>query len=50
MLALAPETVDLGTMARNRSWYTETAPRATAARGEEGVALILDHLRRVIGV
>lgn len=50
MLALAPETVDLGKLADNRSWYTETAPRATAARGEEGVALIMEHLRRVIGV
>jgi creatinine amidohydrolase/Fe(II)-dependent formamide hydrolase-like protein len=50
MLALAPETVDMGKGAENRSWYTETAARATTARGEEGVALILDHLRRVIGV
>lgn len=50
MLALAPETVDMHRMADNRCWYTETAPRATSARGEEGVALILDHLRRVIGV
>jgi creatinine amidohydrolase len=50
MLALAPETVDLDRMAGNRTWYTETAPRATAERGEEGVALILGHLRRVIGV
>jgi creatinine amidohydrolase/Fe(II)-dependent formamide hydrolase-like protein len=50
MLALAPETVDMGRMADNRGWYSESAPRATAARGEEGVALILDHLRRAICV
>jgi creatinine amidohydrolase len=46
MLALAPETVEPERMSENTGWYTETAPRATAARGDEGVAIILDHLRR----
>jgi hypothetical protein len=31
-------------------WWTETAPRATAARGEEGVELALAHLRKVLGL
>lgn len=50
MLALAPDTVDLGQMATNESWYTRTAPLATAAQGEAGVAIILAHLRQVLGV
>jgi creatinine amidohydrolase/Fe(II)-dependent formamide hydrolase-like protein len=50
MLALAPETVEPDRMADNDTWYTESAPRATAALGEGGVRLILDHLRRAIGV
>ena len=50
MLALAPDTVDLGQMATNESWYTRTAPLATAAQGEAGVAIILAHLRQVLGL
>lgn len=50
MLALAPETVMPLRMAENRTWYTETAPRATAAQGEAGVAIILSHLKRLLGL
>ena len=50
MLALAPETVEVGRMAQNDTWYTATAPRATRAQGEAGVALILDHLKTLLGL
>ncbi len=50
MLALAPDTVEPARMDLNRSWYTETAPRATAEQGEAGVALILTHLRQALGL
>ncbi|MCF1709932.1 creatininase family protein [Tabrizicola sp. J26] len=46
MLALAPETVAPWRMAENTSWYTETAPEGSAERGEDGVTVILQHLRR----
>ena len=49
MLALAPELVEPARMAENDTWYTQSAPRATAAQGEAGVAVIMDHLRRVLG-
>lgn len=48
MLALAPDTVDLGRALDGDHWYTETAPRATAALGEAGVAIALAHLRAVL--
>jgi creatinine amidohydrolase/Fe(II)-dependent formamide hydrolase-like protein len=50
MLALAPETVEPARMADNTGWYTATAPRATQAQGEAGVAVILDHLRNLLGL
>ena len=50
MLALAPDTVDLGQMGANDSWYTQTAPLATVAQGKAGVAIILAHLRQVLGL
>jgi creatinine amidohydrolase len=50
MLALAPEVVEMDRMAENRGWYTEGADAATADLGERGVALILDHLRAVLGL
>ena len=50
MLALAPETVEAGRMAENHGWYTATAPKATKAQGEAGVAVILDHLRRLLSL
>jgi len=48
MLALAPETVAPERMAENRFWFTDTAPRATKAQGEAGVAVILAHLRGIL--
>ena len=50
MLALAPDTVDLGMAGEGGHWYTEGAAQATAAMGERGVQIALAHLRGVIGV
>ena len=50
MLALAPETVEPARMAENTTWYTQTAPRATKAQGEAGVAVILKHLRALLNL
>jgi creatinine amidohydrolase/Fe(II)-dependent formamide hydrolase-like protein len=50
MLALAPETVDPARMASNDTWYTQSAPRATLAQGEKGVTIIMENLRRVLGL
>ncbi len=49
MMALAPETVAPELVGEGDHWWTETARRASAATGERGVALVLDHLRQVIG-
>ena len=48
MLALAPETVEPARMAENTTWYTASAPRATKAQGEAGVAVILNHLKSLL--
>ena len=50
MLALAPEVVEMGRVGENRGWYTEGAEAASAELGERGVALILAHLRDVLGL
>ena len=50
MLALAPELVEPARMAANDAWYTATAPRATAAQGAAGVAVIMHHLRGLLGL
>jgi creatinine amidohydrolase len=50
MLALAPETVELGRLGENRGWWAETAPAGTAEKGEAGVRIILAHLKAVLGV
>jgi len=50
MLALAPETVEPQRMAENTGWYTGTAPKATKAQGEAGVAVIMKHLRMLLGL
>ena len=50
MLALAPETVDMARAGEGDHWYTATAPQATAAMGERGVAIALAHLRGVLGL
>jgi creatinine amidohydrolase/Fe(II)-dependent formamide hydrolase-like protein len=50
MLALAPEVVEMERVHENRGWYTEGAEAASAELGERGVALILAHLREVLGL
>ncbi len=50
MLALAPDTVDMERVAEGGHWYTETAPEATAALGEAGVGIALDHLTHSLGL
>ena len=50
MLALAPDTVDMGAAATGGHWWAADAGAATAAKGEAGVALILAHLRSVLGL
>jgi creatinine amidohydrolase/Fe(II)-dependent formamide hydrolase-like protein len=50
MQALAPETVDMAHVSDGNHWYTDTAAHATRARGEEGVAIALAHLRRCLGL
>jgi creatinine amidohydrolase len=49
MLALAPGTVDLSTLA-DPPWWAADAGLATTEQGERGVALILAHLERVLGL
>ena len=50
MLALCPELVEPARMAENATWYTASAPRATRTQGEAGVAVILAHLRGILGL
>jgi creatinine amidohydrolase len=50
MLALAPETVDMGRAGEGGHWYTATAPQASAEFGERGVAIALAHLELVLGL
>jgi creatinine amidohydrolase len=50
MLALAAETVEPARMAENTVWYTQTAPKATMAQGEAGVAVILKHLKSLLAL
>jgi creatinine amidohydrolase len=49
MLALCPEAVDASRFGENDRWFTRSVPEASRELGEEGVAMILDHLRRVLG-
>jgi creatinine amidohydrolase len=48
MLALCPEAVDARRFADNTSWYTKSAPEASAELGQKGVAMILEHLRTTL--
>ncbi|BCM19931.1 creatininase family protein [Mesorhizobium sp. J8] len=48
MLALCPEAVDAVRLADNTSWYTRSAPEASAELGQNGVAMILEHLRTTL--
>jgi creatinine amidohydrolase len=50
MLALAPEVVEMDRVGENHGWYTEGADAASVELGERGVALILGHLREVLGI
>lgn len=50
MMALAPGTVDMARVGDGGHWYTETAPQATAAMGERGVAIALAHLHQCLGL
>ena len=50
MLALAPDTVDMGRTGEGGHWFTETAPEATAELGERGVQIALAHMRGVLGL
>jgi creatinine amidohydrolase/Fe(II)-dependent formamide hydrolase-like protein len=50
MLALAPETVDMARAREGDHWYTATAPQATEALGEKGVAIAVAHLGAVLGI
>lgn len=50
MLALAPETVALAAAGEGGHWWAADAGQATASAGEDGVALILAHLRGVLGL
>ncbi len=49
MLALAPDTVDMGRVGDGGHWYTQGADQATVALGEKGVQIALDHMRDVLG-
>jgi creatinine amidohydrolase len=48
MMALCPEAVDMTKLDKSR-WYTESAKDASAALGEQGVALMLEHMRQALG-
>lgn len=50
MRALAPETVDMAALNDAAPWYVADAHEATAESGEQGVALILAHLREVMSL
>ena len=50
MQALVPQSVDMARAADGDHWYVETAGAASAARGEEGVAIALAHVRRCLSL
>ncbi|MFN0115186.1 MAG: creatininase family protein [Paracoccaceae bacterium] len=50
MLALAPETVEMASVAEGGHWYTEGAGSATSDMGERAVALIEARLRAILGL
>lgn len=50
MLALCPETVDMAALAGDAPWYVADAHEATVETGDEGVDMILGHLRNVLGL
>lgn len=50
MQAVVPESVAMEQAGLGDHWYTETAPQASAAMGEHGVAIALAHLERCFGL
>ena len=50
MLALCPDLVDPERMGENDTWYTASAPKASAKQGEAGVGVILKYLRGLLGL
>ena len=50
MLALAPDTVEMGAASAGGHWWAADAGQATTAKGEAGVALIVANLRAVLGL
>ncbi|RWC28788.1 creatininase family protein [Mesorhizobium sp.] len=49
MMALCPEAVDAAHFGDNKNWYTASAKDASVEFGKKGVAMILDHLRTILG-
>lgn len=49
MLELCPEAVAMERVGENTAWYTQSAAEASAELGRKGVALILTHMREVLG-
>ena len=47
MMALCPEAVDMGAFDET-AWFARSAREATPAFGEQGVSLILNHLKEVL--
>ena len=48
MMALCPETVDMAALDPSK-WYTDSAKSASKQRGEDGVRMIVESLRKVLG-
>jgi len=49
MMAMCPEAVDMASYSPER-WYVKSAETASAETGERGQALILAHMRKVLGL
>jgi len=47
MMALYPQQVDMDSFSTEQ-WYTESAREASKKLGDDGVALILEHMKRVL--
>jgi len=47
MMALCPDTVDMADYSAEK-WYVESAPKATRELGEQGVAMILERMRKLL--
>ncbi len=49
LMALCPEGVDMAQFSE-KSWYTASAREGSSSLGEKGRDLILDHLRKMLGI